>query len=467
MSDIQHKRPGLLTRAARWGRRVLGLQEKSISLSPYQYPLTVGFDYRSNDPAWARVGLSAEGRHLTDSVWVYACCRLIAGAVTSIPLVVRDQRGQIHRYHPLLALLDEPTPDSDYIEWATRRVYNLLLTGTDYLELHFYEGSHGAEPMQMWPYPEGIYRTETQDLLQGRPLIQCYRRMGEEVPKDKVVRTAYVSPTRWHQGLAPAAALAVETLADKEAATWQASSYSNRLLPDGVFTVPTDDMEQLKKFTEYMRTAWMNAKNAHMPIVMGGGVMDDMGAVSGSRSVSYQRIAQTALEADFVNSRSQGMERITAGFGVPDVLFKASAATFANLPAARRWFWETTVVPLASMMLGPLNRRIAPYYRHMAAGPVSIEMDLTDVPALAPVFDEKLDRAKKMIDLGVPPAQVNRRLDLGFEAWDGWDHSRVGPGGARFPLNDVARPEAETDLVRAEIEALRAELAVLPTEEVE
>jgi len=116
-------------------------------------------------------GVSEEGAMRLAAV--YACVRVLAETVASLPLVVYERldRGKERAVeHPLYRLLhDAPNPLMTAFEWREALMGHLALWGNAYCEIE-YDG--GGRPLALWPLrPDGV-----EDIRRGsQGLTYVYR----------------------------------------------------------------------------------------------------------------------------------------------------------------------------------------------------------------------------------------------------------------------------------------------------
>lgn len=421
------------------GQRALTAQ-KSVS------HVTVG-RVVSDDPVWitAEAGGGAGADPYTASLWVFACASLISQALASIPLGV-FVGNELVEDHDLEGLFEAPTPEHDLNQWLQEWSLYLLLTGACYLEPYFYQrGRDRGLVESLWLYGEGEYRTLRS--REGRRQIIGFERRhdNEKFGVDDVFLSRYVRPGARHNsrrvGVSPLEGAAREATVDRDAARWQASSFQNRVIPDGLFEIDSADLEIIRKAEAHIDEQWSDVLKARKPLVVG-------------RNAKFVKLAQTVAEMDFVEARRDNKKAICSAFKVQTVLFDSAAATFANLDVARVLLYEHAVLPLLKIQTSTINRRIAPLYE-LGRKRIRVAPLLSKVDALLPLYRQRLKAGKELADLGCPAEQINRRLDLGLEGWIGWEKPRVTVAGARFAPEDV---ELETEAQIVDIEAARLAL---------
>lgn len=371
------------------------------------------------------------------SVWVYACASLIARSVAAIPLkVLRDGEEVDPKTDPLARLLNKPAPNWTGTRLREAMTLYMELTGSTYLqkvrsrargESQWTEHRAALRrlgidslgmPVQLWPFGEDSYETHINE-SQGVPatgFIPPYVRYYSDANGRRqeiwdVVQVLYhrVGDGNEGEGLAPVEGARLEVASDAEAASWQAQSFQNRAVPDGVLTIMSDMTEdQWQATQDHIKAQWSGPANAHRTVVIG------------AQKSSYMALARNAVELDFANGRKLTREGICGGMGTPPVLVGIlDRATYSNLKQAELVFYRSTVLPKARLQLDAINREIAPEF----GADYEVVLDTSGVDALLQITSERWDLADKMWAKGVPMSQINNLLGLGLEAYPGWDRS--------------------------------------------
>jgi len=132
-------------------------------------------------------------------------------------------------------------------------------------------------------------------------------------------------------------------------------------------------------------------------------------AVLGSKT-TYQSVALTARDSEWLLQRGWRVTEICGAFGVPEVLVRMSEATFANAEQARAEFWEGTLQPRLDRIARMLTARLLPLVTNE---PLVLRFDYSAVKALN---ENSLEVAQQAVQWGLTGAvsvdEVRHRLDL-------------------------------------------------------
>lgn len=379
----------------------------------------------------------AEG--LQASVWVWRCCSLIAQAAASVPWKVKQQVA-IDRWEPAPSsrfqkLIDKPNPSWSRNRFMQETVYSLLLAGEAYQSklrskvlgnsqsVTDHEGKPVGIPHELWvlppdrlaPIPGGTNRP----LVVGYEARDAKKPKPQRVPASEIMQPMFVNPADPYHGLSPLEAARRDIDTDVAAADWQKHTFANRAVPDGVFKVneyvEVDGDEEGDEDSGWAATkkalqeAYFGAKNARTPMMLG-------------QDIDWIPIAQSMIDVDFQGGRKATKENICAAFGVPVILAGAiEGATYANFSASELWLWKATVLPILDMIRDVLNTQLAPEF-----GPGwRVDYDTANVSALLPLYLERLKAAKDLFAMGVPVSEINERLELGINEFEGWEVGKV------------------------------------------
>jgi len=393
-----------------------------------------------------RVGWQAKWRSFTKdtaveegllrSTWVYACIRLRAANIASVPWVVEVSRGgewEPSEEHPLARLIAAPNPTYDWSEIMRRAVYMLDLCGDNYMSI--IRANSDGMPRNVWPLVPrkmdvladrlGVHWYKYHD-KQGRPL---------QIRAQDLVHLRYTHPDDLFFGLAPLEASARAVDIDEEAERWQKVSLQNMAVPPGVITMEGDTIsqEEYEQTKEWVREQ-SGADNARNPWVLA--------------NAKWQQMAQTAVDLDFISGRKMAREEILSAYSVPPPLVGIyEHATLANIETARQILWREGLVPVLDEIEGQLNLQLASQF----GTDVRVRYDLSNVEALRENMTEKLDEAQRLWRLGVPLAAINERLELGLNTDEipgadiGYVPSGVFPAGEDFSVEDSPGSRADAE----------------------
>ena len=369
-------------------------------------PVGIAPDWLTNKPMWSAWNTDTAIREGYKSVaWVYACIKLRANAVASVPVVIERYIGgnwEADSKHPLQRLIDSPNPDLDRNEMMRLFVTHLDLAGNAY-QLKTRASDRGV-PLELYPLMPQYVK-----VMAGRErLISAYEytQNGRTVyAGENVLHCAMTNPDSLYYGMSPLEAAGKAVDVDNAAASWQKISMQNRGIPDGIFSFDADmSMEQWEDARSTVREQYAGIANSRAPWVLS--------------KAKYQPMSMTPAELDFMETRKFSMEQICAVYGVPREMINGMGdANRASGDNVRRTFWVDTVVPLLSEIESTLNLSLAREFG--TADQIRIRFDTSSVPALQENYTEKVTNAQALWSMGVPFNNINERLELGFDEIEG------------------------------------------------
>lgn len=373
-------------------------------------------------------------------VWVYNCIQKLSTSVASVSWKVYEKGGGDTKRplpgHPLEILLKRPNPNCDGKEFMTGLMIDLSLGGEAFWEKVF------ATDNQRKPVPRWLYRLRP-DWVTPLPDAATYLKgfefdpggMTKKIPYEpsEIIWFKYIDPLNEYEGLAPITAAARTIDSENSVITWNQSLLDNAAVPGGNLTIPptaTTDKETRARLREELKENF-SGSNAHMPLVLWGGM-------------TWEQMGLDAEEISFIEQRKLNKYEICAIFEVPPQLVGAEVdAKFNNYFVARGVFWEERIVPLLNWIRTKINNEIAPYF-----GPnIIADYDLSDIPAMREIFDQKIASGQKLFAMGVPLNTVIEKLALNLEPlpWGSvwWAPANLIPVGSAEPPEP---PEEEPDM---------------------
>jgi len=370
----------------------------------------------------------------------YACVDRRAKSVASIPWkAYRKQRdGTLAEApdSPLQKLIDRPNPDFAWSEMMELMSQHIDLAGNSYWSI--IKAGNAGQPVELWPLlPQGV------KIKAGRQrLIDYYRYQYGGITRDiqspDMVHVKTANPNDFLFGLPTIQAAGRAVDVDREASLWQLNSMHNRGISDYAIIIdPATTAEQIERLKELHREKQSGAQNARQPFLT-------------TRDI--KTLNQTAVELDFVASRSKVWAEICSAMGVPaPMVGLLEDATLANIETARRIFWIDTIIPLLRMIRGQLNRQLAEQF-----GPEwCVDYDTSDVEALREDYGKKLEEAKSLFAMGVPFNIISEKLMLGIDPIQGGDVGYLSAG--LIPTDfDRAEPEPALQLSGVPPEVMKA-----------
>jgi HK97 family phage portal protein len=396
---------------------------KSLSL-PNATPQWSLFAKRQEN--WNPLTAISEGYNA--SAIVYACIEKRAKLLAAVPWKAQQLRGgewEDVPNSPLQKLIDRPNPEQSWYELIYEASQSLDLAGNAYISE--IKGGIGGLPFELWLLP-----AQHMLIKPGRDRMIDYFEYAEQgiarqriTPEDMIQLKMPNPNSRWF-GMPVLMAGGRAADVDRESANWQKSSLQNRGVLDIHVEVPeTLDTAQRAEIRDRLMERQTGPANARKPIVSSGKV---------------NNIGQTAVEMDFVNSRKAVWLELCAVFGVPlAMLGFTENVNLANSQAMRKMVYEDTIIPQIDLISRQFNHRLASEF----GDGWRMYPDLSNVEALQENLGEKLDNARKLWSMGVPFDQINERLEIGMEPFEGSDVGYL-PGGL-LPSNFDAGDPPDTD----------------------
>lgn len=387
------------------------------------------FDVLSQDPAWAAGsgGFAFKGKDNGDeamkaSIWVYACARVIATTLASIPLKAYQYGEEVASDHPLAKLLREPIPGFTQSLWLYLMSLYITTGGEAYLE-KIRASILGASAIdgqglikELWCFPGSYFEPNAAETARKQVPASYSPQYGDEteVATADIIHIRRPRPSNINAGFGPVEGAESEISTDSQASAWQQSALKNRGVPDGIFKYTGElglDGDQEVEIDAQLDARWTGLKNSHRPFVLG----QDMDWIDLSKSM---------VELELIPGRNFTKEAICSAMGVPDVIFSASQATYANLSAAMLLMMTFTIMPQSRMIADSLTLSLAPEYGEG----YTIEPAPGVSMAMLPMVRDQWSIAKDAMQTGAPMAAIFESVGLKVEEYPGIEQGWVASG---------------------------------------
>jgi HK97 family phage portal protein len=272
-------------------------------------------------------GLSAAGIQVTEEgslryAAVFACVRVIAEAVASLPLLTYErvgERGKTRaRAHPLYELLhDAPNPLMTSLEWREAMQAHLLLWGNGYSEIEL-DGS--GRVVALWPLrPDGMEKIEPA----GEGLVYTYRLPSGGAAKLMSWQVLHLRglSSNGIVGYSPIQLAAKESIGRGLAIQRYGSMFfRNGARPGGVLTFPGElSQEAIERLREGWQAKYGGLENAQRVAVLEAGM-------------TYQEVGIPPGDAAYIEDQKMSALDVARVFKVPPhMIGDLDRATFANI----------------------------------------------------------------------------------------------------------------------------------------
>ena len=361
--------------------------------------------------------------------WVYACINVIMRKVSGVPFViasrVKDEEGSQDELTPsesaVARLFKTVNPTMGPSELWQATVLFLYLQGEAFWLLDLDENRN---VVQIWPANP---KSATPLLDDNENFIgwKITDHKGRTVPfgRDEVVFFRFLDPNDPLRGLAPIEPAKLAISQDFQAAKHNEALLQNNAVPGGIISVPEvinpAELNRLRR--EWDQAHEGSTRAGKMGWLMGG--------------MKFEAIGISQKDMDFILGRRFNREEILAVFGVPPAEVGVHEfSNFANAKEQGNKFWNNTLLPLMGLIEETLESKF--FLRHF---PDTVGFfDLTNVEDLQENLEVKSEVGARLFAMGVPFAEINARLQMGFET-DKFAHMQRG--WQAFSLVDVGGEE--------------------------
>ncbi len=297
---------------------------------------------------------------------VYACVRIIAETIGSLPLPVykrTDDGSKTKAFeHPLYRVLhDQPNPEQTAMEWREMLQGHLTLRHNAYAEI---ERDNGGRVTALWPlHPDRmrVTRTPAGDLVYGyRPPLKGAE---QELTAERVLHLRGLSDDGV-MGLSPIA-LNSETigtgLAQEE---FDGRFFTNNATPPAVVEYPGNlNDEKVKELRASLYDQSGGLSRAHRFMLLQGGL-------------KWTNVGMTLRDAQFIEGRKLSVRAIARIFRVPPhKIGDMEQATFSNIEHQAIEFVTDTIRPWAVRWDQALTTRLLTERERKAGYFIELNLD--------------------------------------------------------------------------------------------
>ena len=349
-----------------WPRRMIA---KSSSVASYIAYNTLG------KAVWTPKNynlLADEGYQ--KNVIVYRCVSLIARGVGSVPWLLYDHDHEVDR-HPILDLLNCPSPRQAGSSFMESVVGHLLLAGNAYVEAVTDQIGKPKELYSLRPD-----RMKVIPGLSGMPSAFEYqvdgrKRVLESDPitgQSSILHMKNFHPLNDWYGMSPVEAASRSIDQHNVVAEHNLALLQNGGRPSGALMFkPANSQPMTEKQRDMLRDdikrIYEGNNNAGKIMVLEG-------------DFDWKEMGLSPKDLDFIEGKNISAREISQAFGVPPMLVGVSGdATFANFKEARYHLWEDTIIPLMEFLIAEFNLWLCP----MFGDNLRLSYDVDAIPALA------------------------------------------------------------------------------------
>jgi len=277
---------------------------------------------------------------------VYACVRILAETVASLPLflyIYTDKGREKAASHPLYTLLHaEPNPDMTSFIFRETIMTHILLWGNAYAQI-IRDGRGGV--LALYPLlPERMY--VNRDIVTGEIVYKYIDIHGVQqvIPRDQILHI----PGLGFDGLIGYSPIAMAkqaigmTIAAEE---YGSRFFENGAVPSGVLEHP-DTIKDPERVRKNWNAAFGSSSNSGKTAVLEEGM-------------KYHVIGLPPEQSQFLQTRKFQIEEICRIFRIPPHLVAdLDKATFSNIEHQAISFVENTIVPWVTRLEQGFNKAL-------------------------------------------------------------------------------------------------------------
>lgn len=344
--------------------------QKNSSVAPLLAYGNVG------NPVWTPRrydALTTEGYQ--KNVIVYRCVHLIARGLSSIPWLLYDNDKEIDQ-HPLLKLLNSPSPRQASSAFMEAVVSYFLLSGNSYIEaVYDAKGQpvelHPLRPdrMRIIPGHGGIPSAYEYSVNGHRKVLSCDSLSGYS----SVLHLKSFHPLNDWYGMSPIEAAAQSIDQHNAVAGHNLSLLQNGGRPSGGLIIKPSansrgmSEEQRTSLRQDLKEMYTGYHNAGQVLVLEG-------------DCQWHEMGLSPKDLDFIEGKNLSAREIAQSYGVPPMLVGVPGdATFANYKEARFHLWEDTIIPLLEFIMAEFNLWLVPAFEEK----LQISYNADAIPALS------------------------------------------------------------------------------------
>ena len=286
-------------------------------------------------------------------------------------------KWQVGGGHPMLALLNNPSPFVDRFAFWANVIMHLYIAGNAYALI---VKSGSSQPVELWLMrPDRIKIIPSSSKYIERYEYDNGAGQSVPLPAEDVIHWKKRSPTDDFYGQSPLLAGSGRIDVDNYMKSFVSTFFKRAGIPVGMLNVEgTLSPDEKSEIRDRFARDYGGPQGWH-----------------GLMIVAKNKASFTPMTRDLGNSGLVVPEldeiaeaRILMLLGVPPELIGARVgmqnSSSAQKRSARESFWDETLAPLYKEMAGPLTLRLAPYYPRIT----DVRFDLSDVRALQEDIDK-------------------------------------------------------------------------------
>lgn len=343
-------------------------------------------------------------------VWLRKGIKVLSDNFAQLPLQVLNANDEPVENHQLVELFRYGNSTISAAEMWDLWLSYIIMTGDAFMEI--VSGASSRQPKELWVrrpdlvgvvpsaenrglYPEVVgYSLETED--PDEPV---------EYAPDEMIHWKFANPMNAYRGLSVVGAIRHSITIDIFGQAYSKSFLKRGGRPDWALVAPQGlGRTEREEYEADIIDKYQGFENWHRPIVLEDGITD------------IKMLSWPPKDIEWLEQRKMSRDEVAAMLGVPDILMGFGADTYdteEKRVAALRMLWALTLEPLTRFRDSGLNTFFTKRLPLLKSGE-RIETDLSDVEALRTDVSELAGAAREYFAMGVPFADINEVLGLGF-----------------------------------------------------
>jgi HK97 family phage portal protein len=307
------------------------------------------------------------------NVIAYRSINRIADAICSVEWEYWQGDKQIEGDNPLKVLWERPNTYQGNAEYLTAAISYLLIAGNSYSEAIAGTRQRGpivelhalrSDRMKVVPDAEGLVSRFV------------YQHNGNSVTwdvdpltgKGPILHMKMFNPLDDYYGMSPVEAGAFSIDQHNESMKWTQGLLQNSARPSGALVTSDTTLgdEQYARLQAQIEEQYSGSANAGRPMLLENGL-------------DWKQMGLSPTDMGILETKYSSARDVALAFGVPPQLLGIPGDnTYANYKEARLAFYEDTVLPLLSFILGSYNNWFEEPF-----GGLEVKPNLDSIPAIA------------------------------------------------------------------------------------
>jgi SPP1 gp7 family putative phage head morphogenesis protein len=367
--------------------------------------------------------------------WTHAAAWAIVRNTSRLPIIVkrRGEKGKEDKDPTgILALIDRPNPFMTRTTFIQNLLLYLLLPGSgsknnrkdmpggqafitpSIPDLGKYLFSSGKLPDMIFPWSSDTIRVsipskvggEDMAMFRGWNFYSNKKKIASDLPNDALIRIRFTNPYDWFNGMSLSEPAILAMTTDIKSDIFNVKFYDNSGVPSGILYMD----KPLTKEQKREQLANFNEEFA------GGGGGNNSRTAMLPQGMKYEKIAMTAADMQFVESKKDSFEKVLACFGMNKIgVGKYEDINYATIEIGRRFLWSDCYQPIADLALEPIN---SSWMYYIKGGDYELAFDYSGVEELRPDYTKQATVAKIFVDMGMPVEMACRLNEIAISEED-------------------------------------------------